>query len=65
MPLMGAERPDLWAAAIANAVLELFQDADEASAVIGFLAGGLASEFEPPRRTGSVECPPDTDTYDV
>ena len=43
-----AERPDLWAAAIARAVEALFPETDVA-AVTEFLAGGLASEFDPPR----------------
>ena len=44
----GAERPGLWAAAIANAIAGLFPEEDVV-AVTEFLAGGLASEFDPPR----------------
>ena len=42
-------RPDLWAAAIANAIRRLFPEGDVA-AVTEFLAGALAREFDPPRR---------------
>lgn len=43
-----AERPDLWAAAIATAIEGLFP-AEDVAAVTEFLAGGLAWEFDPPR----------------
>ena len=52
----GAERPDQWAVAIANAIKGLFPEEDVA-AVTEFLAGGLAWEFDPPRRIGPRHAP--------
>lgn len=52
----GAERPDLWAAAITTAIKGLFLEEDVA-AVTEFLAVGLDREFDPPRRIGPRHAP--------